>query len=190
MARPTALRKEPSKPTVSIALPQSEKDRLAGRPPQASPPVRQGPSLQRVSPGVYRNQRGQLVGSRGQALPRQSPPRGQMPNLPTEEQPQMPPRQNVGQGLTTNLSNGQSQPSYRPPAPNAPMWQFQQPPTQPYLEAPPGMYLPYNPEMMASAPWWKVPQGQPVQTQPLNSRPLTQEQMQQLINGMKSNGNY
>lgn len=56
MARKTALNKEPG--NVSVALPQSEKDRLAGRKPQ----------LTRLSPGIYRDASGRLVGSRGQEL--------------------------------------------------------------------------------------------------------------------------
>lgn len=65
MARKTIMKKEP---TVSVALPNSEKERL-GMP--TSPPVRQ--QLQRLSPGVYRNQMGQLTTSTGRALPRRNP---------------------------------------------------------------------------------------------------------------------
>lgn len=76
MARKTAMGKEPG--TVSIAVPQSEKDRMktggkfqpgnadmAKRIVEGSKP---GP-LQRLSPGVYRNSAGELVGSKGQSLP-------------------------------------------------------------------------------------------------------------------------
>lgn len=179
MARKTAMSKEPG--NVSIALPQSEKDRLAGRKPQPSPPLRQAP-MQRLSPGVYRNSQGQLVGSRGQRLPGQSTPRGQMPSVPTEQQPQMPPPQNVGQGLSAGLLPAGPQPSWRPPAPNQPMGQPQQPGF--------GMYQPLSPEMMASMPWWKGQQFPPMQQQPAMSQAMSPEQMQQLISGMKSNGNY
>lgn len=67
MARKTAMGKEPG--SVSVALPQSEKDRLRGGGQRM--PGKQ--SLERVSPGVYRNSQGKLVGSKGQALPKQSP---------------------------------------------------------------------------------------------------------------------
>jgi len=94
MARRTAMSKEPGK--VSIALPDYEKARLNGgmRPLPDSMnnrggfntggesylplPPRQmdrngsfpqgGGQLKRVSPGIYRNSQGQLVGSRGQPL--------------------------------------------------------------------------------------------------------------------------
>lgn len=69
MARKTAMGKEPG--NVSIALPQSEKDRLAGKKPVVSPPVKE--QLKRMSPGVYRNSQGKLVGSKGQGLPKPSP---------------------------------------------------------------------------------------------------------------------
>lgn len=73
MARKTAMKKDP---TVSIAVPQSEKDRLRGLKP-GGPSIanraaqgQPGP-LKRLSPGVYRSSSGQLVGSKGQALPGQ-----------------------------------------------------------------------------------------------------------------------
>lgn len=78
MARKTAMGKEPG--NVSIALPQSEKDRLnrlgkfqPGDPGMAKK-LMDGAKplpLKRLSPGVYRNNAGQLVGSKGQALPGQ-----------------------------------------------------------------------------------------------------------------------
>lgn len=73
MARKTAMKKDP---TVSIAVPQSEKDRLRGlKPggPSMANGVAQGKPgpLKRLSPGVYRSSSGQLVGSKGQALPGQ-----------------------------------------------------------------------------------------------------------------------
>lgn len=61
MARKTAMKKEP---TVSVALPNSEKQRL-GMP---TTPSRQKP--QRLSPGVYRGPKGQLQTSSGRQLPR------------------------------------------------------------------------------------------------------------------------
>lgn len=61
MARKTAMKKEP---TVSVALPNSEKKRL-GMP---TTPDRQKP--QRLSPGVYRGPKGQLQTSSGRQLPR------------------------------------------------------------------------------------------------------------------------
>ena len=74
--------KEPG--NVSIALPQSEKDRLnRGRGKFLGPTKQPGmddkgnannkQSLDRLSPGVYRNSQGKLVGSKGQALPKRSP---------------------------------------------------------------------------------------------------------------------
>jgi hypothetical protein len=80
MARKTAMGKEPG--NVSIALPKSEKDRLRSdgqRLPGKSRPMddkgnfTDKQSLERVSPGIYRNSQGKLVGSKGQALPKRSP---------------------------------------------------------------------------------------------------------------------
>jgi hypothetical protein len=78
MARKTAMGKEPG--NVSIALPQSEKDRLrnVGRrlPGKSRPMDDKGnfiqPKPQRLSPGVYRGANGGLVNSKGRALPGQS----------------------------------------------------------------------------------------------------------------------
>ena len=80
MARKTAMGKEPG--NVSIALPKSEKDRLRGggqrmpgkpRPMDDKGNFTDKQSLERLSPGVYRNSQGKLVGSKGQALPKPSP---------------------------------------------------------------------------------------------------------------------
>lgn len=80
MARKTAMGKEPG--NVSIALPKSEKDRLRGggqrmpgkpRPMDDKGNFTDKQSLERVSPGVYRNSQGKLVGSKGQTLPKPSP---------------------------------------------------------------------------------------------------------------------
>lgn len=80
MARKTAMGKEPG--NVSVALPQSEKDRLRGggqrmpgkpRPMDDKGNFTDKQSLDRLSPGVYRNSQGKLVGSKGQALPKRSP---------------------------------------------------------------------------------------------------------------------
>lgn len=71
--------------------------------PVGAPPAQ---GLQRLSPGVYRNQQGQLVGSRGQSLPGQRPqqrPPVAMPAQAPTQQPQAPMQQ---------------QPMVRPPAPN------------------------------------------------------------------------
>ena len=72
MARKTAMKKEP---TVSVALPNSEKKRL-GMP---TTPDRQKP--QRLSPGVYRGPKGQLQTSSGRQLPRPATPPGQAGRL-------------------------------------------------------------------------------------------------------------
>lgn len=72
MARKTAMKKEP---TVSVALPDSEKRRL-GMPNTSS---RQKP--QRLSPGVYRGPKGQLQTSSGRQLPRPATPPGQAGRL-------------------------------------------------------------------------------------------------------------
>jgi hypothetical protein len=70
MARKTAMGKE------------SEKDRLRGggqrmpgkpRPMDDKGNFTDKQSLERVSPGVYRNSQGKLVGSKGQTLPKRSP---------------------------------------------------------------------------------------------------------------------
>lgn len=62
MARKTAMKKDP---TVSVALPESEKRRL-GMP---TTPLDK-PLPQRLSPGVYRGPRGQLQTASGRQLPR------------------------------------------------------------------------------------------------------------------------
>jgi hypothetical protein len=59
-------------------------------------------------------------------------------------------------------------------------------PQQPGFE----MYQPLSPELMASMPWWKGQQLPPMQQQPAMSQAMSPEQMQQLISGMKPNGNY
>jgi len=72
MARKTAMKKEP---TVSIAVPQYEKDRLRdlkpGGPSMADGLAQGKPgSGKRLSPGVYRGPKGQLQTSSGRQLPR------------------------------------------------------------------------------------------------------------------------
>lgn len=52
--------------------------------PSMSPPLTQAPPLQRLSPGVYRNSQGQLVGSQGQQLPGAA---GRMAQHPPQQQP-------------------------------------------------------------------------------------------------------
>lgn len=104
MARKTAMGKEPG--NVSIALPESEKQRLKGggrrMPGKPRPMDNKGnftdtQSLQRVSPGVYRNSQGKLVGSRGQALPKPSPIQGALESAQVQPAPrpgqQLPPMQ-------------------------------------------------------------------------------------------------
>lgn len=74
MARKTAMGKEPG--NVSIALPKNDKGKFQPGDPTMfdgnTGAVKQPKQeLKRVSPGVYRNAGGQLVGSKGQQLPRQ-----------------------------------------------------------------------------------------------------------------------
>ena len=84
MARKTAMGKEPG--NVSIAIPESEKQRLREAGKRLPGKVSDVPNmaerlakdakptpLKRLSPGVYRNGAGQLVGSKGQSLPGQKP---------------------------------------------------------------------------------------------------------------------
>lgn len=84
MARKTAMGKEPG--NVSIAIPESEKQRLREAGKRLPGKVSDVPNmaeriakdakptpLKRLSPGVYRNSAGQLVGSKGQALRKSSP---------------------------------------------------------------------------------------------------------------------
>jgi hypothetical protein len=70
MARKTAMRKQPS---VSIALPESEKQRLGGI-AQGVIPGKPSAPPKRLSPGVYRSAQGGLVNSKGRALPGQKQP--------------------------------------------------------------------------------------------------------------------
>jgi len=87
MARKTAMGKEPG--NVSIALPQSEKDRLnRGREKFLGPTKRPGMDdkgnvnnkqyLDRVSPGIYRNSKGQLTNSFGRVMERKQRQGGTM----------------------------------------------------------------------------------------------------------------
>jgi len=85
MARKTAMGKEPG--NVSIALPQSEKDRLRNvgrRLPGKSRPIDDKGNftdkqyLDRVSPGIYRNSKGQLTNSFGRVMERKQPQGGTM----------------------------------------------------------------------------------------------------------------
>lgn len=81
MARKTAMKKEP---TMSVALPESEKQRL-GMP---TTPSRQKP--QRLSPGVYRGPRGQLQTASGRQLPRPTTQPTQASRLVDAMGPQQP----------------------------------------------------------------------------------------------------
>lgn len=73
--------------------------------------VAQGAGLQRLSPGVYRNQQGQLVNSHGQNLPGQKP---------VQRPPVAMPAQNVAAAnqAAQVAQQYQQQPMVRPPAPN------------------------------------------------------------------------
>lgn len=83
MARKTAMKKEP---TVSIAVPQYEKDRLRGLKP-GGPSMADGLAqgkpgpVKRLSPGVYRGPKGQLQTSSGRQLPRSATPPTQASRL-------------------------------------------------------------------------------------------------------------
>jgi len=84
MAAKSAMKKDP---TVSIAIPKSEKDRLKDvgtRQPGKPQPmddkgnINRPQNLQRLSPGVYRNSRGQLTNSSGRVMERRQPQGGSM----------------------------------------------------------------------------------------------------------------
>lgn len=86
MARKTAMGKEPG--SVSIAIPKGKfqpgkPEMFDGNTGAVKQPKQE---LKRVSPGVYRNAGGQLVGSKGQQLPRQpqQQARGQMEGVAQE----------------------------------------------------------------------------------------------------------
>ena len=175
MARKTAMGKEPG--NVSIALPQSEKDRLAGKKPVISPPVKE--QLKRMSPGVYRNSQGKLVSSKGQALPKPSPIQNALTSAPAQPAPR------PGQQMSPEAANAGMQAGdlvnsairdYRPypqgqnidPGYNANSQHWQQQPIQdlmyryPAGTTPPDMRLfaPYRPMNLAPQP----PQTQQPQT--------------------------
>lgn len=82
--------------------------------PVGKPPASTA-GLQRLSPGVYRNQQGQLVNSSGGALPGQRPQQ----QRPQQRPPfQAMPGQQINQAAidAMNLAQ-QQQPTWRPPAP-------------------------------------------------------------------------
>lgn len=126
MARKTAMRKQPS---VSIALPESEKQRLGGI-AQGVIPGKPSAPPKRLSPGVYRSAQGGLVNSKGRALPGQKQPsliegalagagRGanemmQRPQTPQQLPPGMGPLE-LEQGNQQFMPG--RQPQYRQPAP-------------------------------------------------------------------------
>lgn len=125
MARKTAMKKDP---TVSIAIPQSEKDRLRTlKPggPSVSDGVVQGKPgpLRRLSPGVYRRSSGQLVGSKGQALPGQLSMRDRASNAANQAAGRAgmgDGRDRAQQGVLLDAMNRAPQPGQiatRPPAP-------------------------------------------------------------------------
>jgi hypothetical protein len=125
MARKTAMKKDP---TVSIAIPQSEKDRLRTlKPggPSVSDGVVQGKPgpLRRLSPGVYRSSSGQLVGSKGQALPGQPSMRDRASNAANQAAGRTgmgDGRDRAQQGVLLDAMNRAPQPGQiatRPPAP-------------------------------------------------------------------------
>ena len=123
MARKTAMKKDP---TVSIAIPQSEKDRLQNMKPGVpgvSDGVVQGKPgpLKRLSPGVYRSRSGQLVGSKGQALPGQPSMRDRTSDAARQGAGRREDgRDRAQQGVLLDAMNQSQQPGQiatRPPAP-------------------------------------------------------------------------
>jgi len=125
MARKTAMKKDP---TVSIAIPQSEKDRLQNMKPGVpgvSDGVVQGKPgpLKRLSPGVYRSRSGQLVGSKGQTLPGQPSMRDRASNAANQAAGRIgmgDGRDRAQQGVLLDAMNQSQQPGQiatRPPAP-------------------------------------------------------------------------
>lgn len=94
------------------SLPVKPRPIPLGRPNAAGMAERAGAGLQRVSPGMYRNPQGDLVGSRGQALPGQR----------SQQQRPMPPQQpNMGSVLAGAAQGANQfqpqQPATRPPMP-------------------------------------------------------------------------
>ena len=81
-------------------------------------PTNAATGLQRLSPGVYRNAQGNLVGNKGQAIPGARPP-----------MPRPAPQRPAGQSLTGAMQPP-AQPPMQPPAPQAapPSTSFPQPP--------------------------------------------------------------
>jgi len=166
----------------------ARKSALAKEPPVNQP---QGRSLvgpiskpQRLSPGVYRNIQGQLVGSRGQKLPGRRPmPQQSAPtatNVPNQNQQQMVGnqqqltnllggnnnQQNIGQGLSSMLPNNQYQPQWREPAPMRMNEQFMGDPyfgqPQPMMQQP--MMQSLSPQALSEMyQWFQKQQAQSAQ---------------------------
>lgn len=85
-------------------------------------------NLERVSPGVYRNQQGQLVNPQGQLMPEQ--PR--QPQMPMQTQPYGPPM-GMAQGLAQGLGNYlQQNPGYIFNKPNSNNFNVDMSQMQPY----------------------------------------------------------
>ena len=166
MARKTAMKKDP---TVSIAIPQSEKDRLRtlkpGGPGVSDGVVQGKPGpLKRLSPGVYRSSSGQLVGSKGQALPGQPSMRDRASNAANQAAGRTgmgDGRDRAQQGVLLDAMNQSQQPGQiatRPPAPLGTM--------------------PGN----AATEAGNLAQGsQPIGTQPAFTPQITPEQLQQMF---------
>jgi len=116
----------PVKPPMPVGRPNSAAGIAAG--------VAQGAGLQRLSPGVYRNAQGNLVGNKGQALPGQQKQPIPRPSSVVQGvaqgaafgDQQMPavPQNNPALGVAQQFQfaapfgGQQQQPSWRPPAPN------------------------------------------------------------------------
>jgi hypothetical protein len=135
------MKTDPSKPQTSGGLTQS---------------------LQRLSPGVYRDAGGRLTNQSGQALPQQ-PFRQQPTSMGRGTVGPAPYRPGSNLNQVSDAATGQSQPQQQPEQnPSFQPWNYQ-----------PGTYRPwYLPP--ANSPWWTQPQVQP-QAQP-------QQDQQQQVN--------
>jgi hypothetical protein len=146
MRSKTALRRDPSKPQTGGGLTQS---------------------LQRLSPGVYRDAGGRLTNQSGRALPQQ--PNRQQP--PMEWQLQRPQNMNPmqrPQGPLTDpgfMQTSIGQPAQLPPGSNAYDYAGAMAKQRPEQQTNPSMQ-PWNYQPGTYRPWYLPPQNAPWWTQP------------------------